>query len=81
MTVPYFYKNDNSRFLSVEGEDSTDFLQNLITNDINKCTKRKYYIFLLAYTSRKIYADFFIFKKEKIYNRNTLFFYEKLLKN
>ena len=39
MTVPYFYRNDNSRFLSVEGKDSSDFLQNLITNDINKCTK------------------------------------------
>ena len=36
MTVPYFYKNSNSQFLSIEGEDSNEFLQNLISNDINK---------------------------------------------
>ena len=39
MTVPYFYKNSNSQFLSIEGEDSNEFLQNLITNDINKCSE------------------------------------------
>jgi len=36
MSVPYFYRNTNSRFMSLEGKDSYEFLQNLITNDINK---------------------------------------------
>ena len=39
MTVPYFYKNSNSRFLSISGDDSSKFLQNLITNDVNKCSQ------------------------------------------
>ena len=81
MTVPYFYKNDNSRFVSVEGEDSTDFLQNLITNDVNKCTIENIIYSCLLTPQGKFIADFFIFKKEEKYLIEThSFFYEKLLK-
>ena len=81
MTVPYFYRNDNSRFLSVEGQDSSDFLQNLITNDINKCTKENIIYSCLLTPQGKFMADFFIFKKEEKYIIEThSFFYEKLLK-
>ena len=81
MTVSYFYKNSNSRFLSVGGEDSSDFLQNLITNDVNKCTKENILYSCLLTPQGKFIADFFIFKKDKKYIIEThSFFYEKLLK-
>ena len=81
MTVPYFYKNINSRFLSIEGEDSNQFLQNLITNDINKCTEDNILYSCLLSPQGKFLSDFFIFKKDERYLIEThSFFYEKLLK-
>ena len=81
MTVPYFYKNINSRFLSVEGEDSSEFLQNLITNDINRCSKDNFLYSCLLTPQGKFLSDFFIFKQDKKYLLEThSFFYEKLLK-
>ena len=41
MTTPYFYKNANSRFLAISGRDALPFIQNLVTNDVNLCTKNK----------------------------------------
>ena len=81
MTVPYFYKNSNSRFLSIEGEDSNEFLQNLITNDINKCSEDNILYSCLLSPQGKFLSDFFIFKKDKRYLIEThSLFYEKLLK-
>ena len=81
MTVPYFYRNDNARFLSVEGEDSSDFLQTLITNDVNKCTKENIIYSCLLTPQGKFIADFFIFKKDDNYIIEThSLFYETLLK-
>ncbi|MDC0058079.1 hypothetical protein OAJ21_02650 [Pelagibacteraceae bacterium] len=81
MTVPYFYKNSNSRFLSIEGEDSNEFLQNLITNDINKCPKDNFLYSCLLSPQGKFLSDFFIFKQDEKYILEThSFFYEKLLK-
>ena len=80
MTVPYFYKNSNSRFLSIEGEDSNEFLQNLITNDINKCSKDNFLYSCLLSPQGKFLSDFFIFKKdEKFLLETHSFFYKKLL--
>ena len=81
MTVPYFYKNSNSQFLSIEGEDSDEFLQNLITNDINKCSEDNIIYSCLLSPQGKFLSDFFIFKKDEKYLIEThSFFYEKLLK-
>jgi len=81
MTVPYFYKNNNSLFLSIEGEDSSEFLQNLITNDINQCSKEEFLYSCLLTPQGKFLSDFFIFKQDKKYLLEThSFFYEKLLK-
>ena len=81
MTVSYFYKNSNSRFLSVEGKDNSDFLQNLITNDINKCTKKNILYSCLLSPQGKFISDFFIFKQDEKYILEIhSFFYEKLLK-
>jgi len=81
MTVPYFYKNSNSRFLSVEGKDNSDFLQNLITNNVNKCTKENIIYSCLLTPQGKFICDFFIFKNDDKYIIEThSFFYETLLK-
>ena len=81
MTVPYFYKNSNSQFLTIEGEDSNEFLQNLITNDINKCFEDNIIYSCLLSPQGKFLSDFFIFKKDEKYLIEThSFFYEKLLK-
>ena len=81
MTVPYFYKHSNSRFLSIEGEDSNEFLQNLITNDINQCSKEEFLYSCLLTPQGKFLSDFFIFKEDKKYLLEThSFFFEKLLK-
>ena len=81
MTAPHFYKNSNSKFLSIEGKDSTELLQNLITNDINKCSKKNFLYSCLLTPQGKFISDFFIFKKDKKYVMEThSFFYEKLLK-
>ena len=81
MSVPYFYKNSNSRFLSIEGEDSSEFLQNLITNDIYRCTKENILYSCLLTPQGRFISDFFIFKKgEKYLIETHSFFYEKLLK-
>ena len=81
MTVPYFYKNSNSQFLSIEGEDSNEFLQNLITNDINKCSEDNIIYSCLLSPQGKFLSDFFIFKKNERYLIEThSLFYEKLLK-
>ena len=81
MTLPYFYKNSNSRFLSIEGTDSNEFLQNLITNDINKCSEDNILYSCLLSPQGKFLSDFFIFKKDERYLIEThSLFYEKLLK-
>ena len=81
MTVPYFYKNSNSQFLSIEGENSNEFLQNLISNDINLCSKDKFLYSCLLTPQGKFLSDFFIFKVDEKYLLEThSFFYEKLLK-
>ena len=81
MTVPYFYKNSNSQFLSIEGKDSNEFLQNLITNYINKCSEDNIIYSCLLSPQGKFFSDFFILKKDEKYLIEThSFFYEKLLK-
>ena len=81
MSVPYFYKNSNSKFISIEGADSSEFLQNLITNDINNCTKDKVIYSCLLTPQGKFLSDFFIFKtKNKFILETHELFYENLLK-
>ena len=81
MSVPYFYKNSNSKFISVEGEDSAEFLQNLITNDIYLCKKDKVIYSCLLTPQGKFLSDFFIFKIDSKYILEThSLFYKNLIK-
>ncbi len=81
MSVPYFYKNNNSSFISIEGEDSSQFLQNLITNDINECKDDNILYSCLLTPQGKFLSDFFIFKIDKKFILETHYlFLENLLK-
>jgi len=81
MSVPYFYKNSHSKFISIEGEDSKEFLQNLITNDINICKSDKVIYSCLLTPQGKFLSDFFIFNIDSKYVLEThALFYENLIK-
>ena len=67
MTTNYFYKNTKSKFLEISGQDSVPFIQNLITNDINKCKENHFVYSCLLTPQGKFFADFFIFKNKKKY--------------
>ena len=62
MQNDYFIKNIYSKFLNISGEDSTEFLQGLITNDINKCKEDKPIYACLLTPQGKFSSDFFIIK-------------------
>ena len=81
MTTNYFYKNTKSKFLEISGQDSVPFIQNLITNDINKSKANHFLYSCLLTPQGKFFADFFIFKnKEKfVFEVNDIFF-ENFLK-
>ena len=65
MTINYFYKNSKSKFFKISGPDSVTFIQNLITNDINKCNDNHYLYSCLLNPQGKFVADFFIFKRNE----------------
>ena len=80
MTTNYFYKNTKSKFLEISGQDSVPFIQNLITNDINKCKANHFLYSCLLTPQGKFFADFFIFKnKEKYFFEVNDIFYENFL--
>ena len=64
MKNKYFFNHKNSRFFKVSGEDSITFIQNLITNDINKCKNNQIVYSCLLTPQGKFLADFFIFKND-----------------
>ena len=64
MKNKYFFNHKNSRFFRVSGEDSITFIQNLITNDINKCKNNDIVYSCLLTPQGKFLADFFIFKND-----------------
>ena len=67
MEDSYFFHHTNSRFFKIFGIDSESFIQNLITNDITKCSKDKIIYSCLLTPQGKFIADFFIFKQNNIY--------------
>tara|TARA_B100000700_G_C14919263_1_gene796222 strand:+ start:396 stop:1241 length:846 start_codon:yes stop_codon:yes gene_type:complete len=54
----------DSKFINISGEDSKDFLQGLITNDINKCNSKNPIYSCLLTPQGKFIADFFIIEFE-----------------
>ena len=70
MKDKYFFHHFNSRFFKISGKDSASFIQNLITNDIKKCTNGSIIYSCLLTPQGKFLADFFIF------NVNDSYFFE-----
>ena len=70
MKDKYFFHHSNSRFFKISGKDSKAFIQNLITNDIEKCNDNSMIYTCLLTPQGKFLADFFIF------NLNGSYFFE-----
>ena len=70
MKDKYFFHHSNSRFFKISGKDSKAFIQNLITNDIEKCNDNAMIYTCLLTPQGKFLADFFIF------NLNGSYFFE-----
>ena len=60
MTTCNYIHLVDSKFISIKGEDRNEFLQDLITNDINKCNKGNPIYSCLLSPQGKFLADFFI---------------------
>ena len=59
MTTSKYTVLNDTRFVSIKGEDKKDFLQGIITNDINKCDEKAIYSCLLT-PQGKFLSDFFV---------------------
>ena len=59
MTTCNYVHLVDSKFISIKGEDRNEFLQDLITNDINKCNKGNPIYSCLLSPQGKFLADFF----------------------
>ena len=57
----------NRGLISVSGEDAKDYLQNIITNDINKVSHSSSIFAALLSPQGKYLFDFFVIKNEKSY--------------
>ena len=75
MTTSKYIVLDEAKFVSIKGRDNKDFLQCIITNDINKCNKKVIYSCLLT-PQGKFLSDFFIipFKDSFLIEINKKFF-------
>ena len=67
MTTLSFYHNANSNFIKISGKDSANFIQGLITKDINSCNDKNLIYACMLTPQGKFLADFFIFKKNDAY--------------
>ena len=58
---------ENRGLISVTGEDAKEYLQNIITNDINKVSKSNSVFAALLSPQGKYLFDFFVIKNDKGY--------------
>ena len=59
MTTSKYIVLNETKFVSIKGQDNKDFLQGIITNDINKCGKKVIYSCMLT-PQGKFLSDFFV---------------------
>ena len=57
----------SKNFISIKGEDSVDFIQNIISNDIKKVTDKKCIFASLLTPQGKFLFEFIIFKTRNIF--------------
>lgn len=75
MTTSKYIVLNEAKFVSIKGQDYKDFLQGIITNDINKCGKKVIYSCMLT-PQGKFLSDFFVipFKDFFVIEINQQFF-------
>jgi len=66
MNINSTYILDDRGILFIDGEDAKDFLQNIITNDINKVSETKSCFASLLSPQGKFLFDFIIIKHKKV---------------
>ena len=83
MKDKYFFHHLNSRFFQISGKDSKSFIQNLITNDIEKCNDGAIIYSCILTPQGKFLADFFIFNISENYffEINEIKYHEILISN
>ena len=67
METDYYFINNDTRFMYISGDDRKDFLQGLITNDINACNKINPIYSCLLSPQGKFLADFFVIELDGSY--------------
>jgi len=60
MKTDYYFINNDSRFINISGDDRQDFLQGLISNDINLCNNSNTIYSCILSPQGKFLADFFV---------------------
>ena len=67
MKTDYYFINNDSRFINIAGHDRKDFLQGIITNDINECNRNKPIYSCILSPQGKFLADFFVIELDESY--------------
>ena len=67
METDYYFINNDSRFINIAGDDRQDFLQGLITNDINACNRNNPIYSCILSPQGKFLADFFVIELDGSY--------------
>ena len=67
MKTDYYFINNNSRFINIAGDDRQDFLQGLISNDINACNRNNPIYSCILSPQGKFLADFFVIELDGSY--------------
>ena len=67
MKTNYYFINNDSRFINIAGDDRQDFLQGLISNDINACNRNNPIYSCILSPQGKFLADFFVIELDGSY--------------
>ena len=67
MKTEYYFINNDTRFINIAGDDRQEFLQGLITNDINACNRNNPIYSCILSPQGKFLADFFVIELDGSY--------------
>ena len=67
MKTEYYFINNDTRFINIAGDDRQDFLQGLISNDINACNRNNPIYSCILSPQGKFLADFFVIELDGSY--------------
>ena len=67
MKTEYYFINNDTRFINIAGDDRQEFLQGLISNDINACDRNNPIYSCILSPQGKFLADFFVIELDGSY--------------